>query len=140
MSLSSYSPAVINMPLCMSLMLQPHRHYIADRRSVLTAQQQLLFVFLFNHHSIYVCPPPVGFVREKVASDLMESMGESIIIDGVERSAITKMAWYPDGLAHKLGFSRKDVRKRIELAEFHKMLQNYTDSGSVTRQEEVRRY
>ncbi len=86
-----------------------------------------------------VSPPP-GFVREKVDSDLMESMGESIVIDGVERSTITKMAWYPGGLVHKLGFSRKDVRKRIELAEFHELLQKYTDSGAVTRQEEVRWY
>ncbi len=83
-------------------------------------------------------PPLVLFFREKVASGLMGSLGESIVIDGVKRSAITKIAWYPGGLAHKLGFSRKDVRKRLELVEFHEMLQNFTDSGAITRQEEVR--
>ncbi len=95
--------------------------------------------FHLNHRFVYVCPPPLLYVsREKVASDLMGSLGECIVINGVRRSAITKIAWYPGGLAHKLGFSRKDVRKRLELVEFHKMLQNYTDSGAITRQEEVR--
>ncbi len=87
-----------------------------------------------------MCPTShfLFFFREKVTSDLMGSLGENITINGVEISTITKMNWYPDGLAYKLGFSRKDVRKRLELVGFHKILQHYTESGAITRQEEVR--
>jgi 16S rRNA C967 or C1407 C5-methylase (RsmB/RsmF family) len=47
------------------------------------------------------------------------------------------MAWYPEGLAWHMAFSRPQLRKVPALAALHEFIKKENDAGGITRQEAV---
>jgi hypothetical protein len=64
-------------------------------------------------------------------------MGEKLTVEGVEMQAFQQVPWYPNNLAYRLGCDRRMIRRDPALKQFHEWLQAHTESGSITRQEEV---
>jgi multisite-specific tRNA:(cytosine-C5)-methyltransferase len=64
-------------------------------------------------------------------------VGEKLTVEGVEVQAFQQVPWYPNNLAYRLGCDRRMIRRDPALKQFHEWLQAHTESGSITRQEEV---
>ena len=71
-------------------------------------------------------------------TELSKHVGETMLVDDKEVQSVSPIAWYPGGLAFKLGCDKRRMRKHPTLATFYEWLQAHTESGTITRQEEVR--
>eukprot|EP00058_Branchiostoma_floridae_P008503 XP_002593991.1 hypothetical protein BRAFLDRAFT_118815 [Branchiostoma floridae] len=72
-------------------------------------------------------------VKGQYISQLLDVTSE----DGELLEKPQPIPWYPDELAWRTNYSRKDLRRSPALAKFHDFLVTETETGNVSRQEAV---
>ncbi|XP_019640175.1 PREDICTED: tRNA (cytosine(34)-C(5))-methyltransferase-like [Branchiostoma belcheri] len=72
-------------------------------------------------------------LKGQYISQLLEVTSE----DGELLEKPQPIPWYPDELAWRTNYSRKDLRRSPALAKFHDFLVTETETGNVSRQEAV---
>ncbi|CAH1268835.1 NSUN2 [Branchiostoma lanceolatum] len=72
-------------------------------------------------------------LKGKYISQLLDVTSE----DGELLEKPQPIPWYPDELAWRTNYSRKDLRRSPALAKFHDFLVTETETGNVSRQEAV---
>lgn len=53
------------------------------------------------------------------------------------RPSVEQIAWFPNGMAYKLGTDRRSIRRTEGLEALHRWMIQHTDNGNITRQEAV---
>jgi 16S rRNA C967 or C1407 C5-methylase (RsmB/RsmF family) len=74
---------------------------------------------------------------KQVKEDLMTLDETMIEVDGKKVAAGKCIEWYPDQMAYKLIVDKRKMKKLPELAEYTKVVQLHTESGAISRLEEV---
>ncbi|GLC44395.1 hypothetical protein PLESTB_000474300 [Pleodorina starrii] len=77
-------------------------------------------------------------LRDKLQRDFFaELCKDGVTVDGEPITPPRQLAWYPNGYAWQLEFSRNQLRKLPLLADIHNFVKHANDAGSISRQEAV---